>query len=95
MKTFIWKNGKPQAMKGYHDDLIMSLAIACWVRDNAIQVSARDMDYQKAFVNAIVSTRTTMNTQIRGQQGYKSDNALDKKMKEADNLYNQYKWIIK
>ena len=95
MKTFIWKNGKPQAMKGYHDDLIMSLAIACWVRDNAIQVSTRDMDYQKAFVNAIKTTRTTMNTQISGQHGYKADNALDKKMRDADNLYNQFKWIIK
>ena len=42
MKTFIWRNGKPQAMKGYHDDLIMALAIACWVRDTAIQNSSRD-----------------------------------------------------
>ena len=53
MKTFIWRNGKPQAMKGYHDDLIMALAIACWVRDTAIQISARDLNYQKAFANAI------------------------------------------
>jgi hypothetical protein len=29
IKTFIWKNNKAQAMKGYNDDLIMSLAIAC------------------------------------------------------------------
>ena len=27
MKTFIWRNGKPQAMKGYHDDLIMALQL--------------------------------------------------------------------
>ena len=26
-KTFIWNNGKPQAMRSYHDDLIMSLAM--------------------------------------------------------------------
>ena len=41
------------------------------------------------------TTRTTMNTQISGQHGYKADNALDKKMRDADNLYNQFKWIIK
>ena len=23
MKTFIWRNGKPEAMKGYNDDLIL------------------------------------------------------------------------
>ena len=95
MKTFIWKNGKPQAMKGYHDDLIMALAIACWVRDNALQNCARDLNYQKAFVDSIITTRTTMNTRIPGQHGYRRDNALDKQTDEARSLYEQYKWIIK
>tara|TARA_Y100000310_G_scaffold271883_1_gene286590 strand:- start:3362 stop:4945 length:1584 start_codon:yes stop_codon:yes gene_type:complete len=94
MKTFIWKNGKPQAMKGYNDDLIMALAIACWVRDTAIQANARDLNYQKAFVDAIITTRTTMNTRIPGQHGYKKDNIMDQ-MSEAQKLYEQYKWIIK
>jgi hypothetical protein len=93
-KTFIWKNGKPQAMKGYHDDLIMALAIACWVRDTALQVNARELNYQKAFVDAIITSKTTMNTQIKGQEGYKRDNIFDK-MSEAKDLYDQYKWIIK
>ena len=95
MKTFIWKNGKPQAMKGYNDDLIMALAITCWVRDTALQANARDLNYQKAFVNAIVTTKTTMNTRIVGQEGYKKDNAFDKQMTDAEKLYEQYKWIIK
>ena len=94
MKTFIWRNGKPQAMKGYHDDLIMALAIACWVRDTALQANARDLNYQKAFASAIYTTKTTMNTQIAGQEGYKKDNIFDK-MTEAEKMYTQYKWIIK
>ena len=95
MKTFIWKNGKPQAMKGYNDDLIMALAIACWVRDTALQANARDLNYQKAFVDAIITTKTTMNTRIVGQQGYERDNAFDQQMTDAEKLYEQYKWIIK
>ena len=94
MKTFIWRNGKPQAMKGYHDDLIMALAIACWVRDTALQNSARDLNYQKAFLGAIYTAKTTINTQIKGQQGYKKNDIFDK-MSEAEKMYNQYKWIIK
>ena len=78
MKTFIWRNGKPQAMKGYHDDLIMALAIACWVRDTAIQNNARELNYKKAFLNAVYKSNTTMNTQIKGQQGYKKDECLIK-----------------
>ena len=94
MKTFIWRNGKPQAMKGYHDDLIIALAIACWVRDTAIQTSSRDLNYQKAFLNSIITTRTRMNTQIEGQIGYKKEETFDK-MKELERLYDQHKWIIK
>jgi len=94
MKTFIWRNGKPQAMKGYHDDLIMALAIACWVRDTALQSNTRELNYKKAFVDAIYITKTIMNTQIKGQHGYKKDDLFDQ-MSEAEQLYSQYKWIIK
>jgi hypothetical protein len=71
------------------------LAIACWVRDTALQSNARELNYNKAFLNSIITTRTTMNTQVSGQHGYKKDNALDKKVKEAQNIYDQFKWIIK
>jgi hypothetical protein len=27
LKTFVWNNGKPEAMRGYNDDLVMSMAI--------------------------------------------------------------------
>ena len=94
MKTFIWRNGRPQAMKGYHDDLIMALAIACWVRDTAIQNSSRELNYQRAFADAILTSRTTMNTQIKGQIGYKEKDSFDK-MNEAKKIYNQFNWIIK
>ena len=72
----------------------MALAIACWVRDTAIQANARDLNYQKAFLSSIITTKTTMNTQIKGQHGYKKDSTFDK-MKEAEDLYKQHKWIIK
>lgn len=32
LETFIWKGNKPQAMHGYNDDLVMSLAIATFIR---------------------------------------------------------------
>ena len=53
-----------------------------------------DGHYQKAFVDAIITTKTTMNTRVSGQHGYKKDNVFDK-MTEAEKLYSQYKWIIK
>ena len=44
--------------------------------------------------NAIYKSNTTMNTQIKGQQGYKKDEMFDK-INEAKNMYDQFKWIIK
>jgi len=32
LTTFVFENGKPQAMQSYNDDLIMSAAIGCYVR---------------------------------------------------------------
>ena len=34
LKTFVWNGKKVGAMKGYNDDLIMSLAIGCWLTDS-------------------------------------------------------------
>lgn len=94
LRTFIWTNGKPQALKGYNDDLVMALAIACWVRDTALQTNQRDLNYKKAFVDAIITSRTSFDTKIKGQIGYKEDGIMDK-MSDAENLYKEYMWIIK
>ena len=31
MRTFIYKNGRPDHMEGYHDDCLMALGIALWI----------------------------------------------------------------
>jgi hypothetical protein len=92
-KTFIWKNGKPQAMRSYHDDLVMSLAIACWVRDTALQVNERDVEYKKAILNSMYLNKTTMNTAIKGMNGYGSD--MKEKQLEAKQQMKDFVWIFK
>jgi len=92
MNTFIWNNGKPQAMRGYNDDLIMSLAIACWVRDTALTANKRDEEYREAFFNSMISTNRHFNTAIPGMAGYKkSDDSLAEAMSE----YKEYMWLMK
>ena len=46
LQTFIWKKDKPQAQKGYNDDLIMSLAVASNLYESAgksISTDANEM----------------------------------------------------
>ena len=64
MKTFIWHNGRPEAMRSYNDDLVMALAIACWVRATALEVNKRDVEYQKAMLNSMYCSTKKLNTSI-------------------------------
>ena len=95
LRTFIWNSGKPQAMRGYNDDLIMSLAIACWVRDTALTVNKRDVEFKKACLNSMVHVNTKINTTIPGMEGYNRKEALDDKIFRAKEEYEKYSWLIK
>ena len=48
MRTFIWKNGRAEAQGGYNDDLVMSLATACYVRDTALKFAQQGIDITRA-----------------------------------------------
>ena len=92
-RTFIWHNGKPQAMRSYNDDLVMSLAIACWVRDTALSENERDMAYKKAMLGGLFKSTTTMNTQIKGQKIYKE--TFEQKYEEEIKSAKEFLWIYK
>ena len=47
--TFIYQNGKAEALDGYHDDLIMSLAIGEQVRYNNINFFGYNSEYAKVM----------------------------------------------
>ena len=62
MKTFIWKNGKPEAQTGYNDDLVMSLSTACYVRDTALKFAQQGLDITRAAVTNWQRTTPTIYT---------------------------------
>jgi hypothetical protein len=58
MKTFVWKNGKAQALHGYNDDLVMSFAIGMFVRDTALKYRQQGIDLTKQALNNISTYQT-------------------------------------
>lgn len=50
--TFIWKDGKAEAMEGHNDDLAMALAIALWVRDTALRMKAAGIELSKKMIGS-------------------------------------------
>jgi hypothetical protein len=96
LQTFIWNNGKPQAMRGYNDDLVMSLAIACWVRDTAFVANARNIEYKKACLGSMIRSNTSLETKIEGQLGYKKGGTFDTmNAEQAVEEYKKYSWLYK
>jgi len=81
-------------MRGYNDDLIISLAIACWVRDTALMTSQRDIEYKKAILSSMISANTQMNTSIPGMLGYKKESSFDILEKERQQQQD-FMWIYK
>lgn len=53
LSTFIWNNGKPEAMRNYNDDLVLSMAIGLWVRDTALRLRKETMDVNRAILSGI------------------------------------------
>ena len=61
--SFIWKNGKPQAAYGKHDDLVITIAIGHYLRDTAINYQSHGADITKTVLNNIKHSTQARNVQ--------------------------------
>jgi hypothetical protein len=93
LKTFIWHNGRAQAMRGYNDDLVVALAIGCWVRDVAMTVNKRDLEYSKAMLSGITTAGRQLNTAIPGMKEYRQ--TLKSEQTTKSGIKYDISWIYK
>ncbi len=68
LKTFVWKGQKAQAMKGYHDDLVISYSYACWIYEMSEQ-NADNPELASAMLAAMTLESTSINTNILNKYG--------------------------
>jgi len=92
LNTFIWAHGRPQAMQGYNDDLVMALAIACWVKETIFLANTREIDFTRAMLTSIIKTNTILDTKINGMRGY---SARSSAQEEAIKTYDAFSWVYK
>ena len=92
IKTFVWHNGRPQAMRSYNDDLVIAACIGCWVRGTALTVNKREMEYKKALLSSISVSSNILDTKIAGQHGYEESR---KNFQGTDGRTHDLSWIIK
>ena len=62
INTFVYLNGRPDHMKGYHDDSIMSIAIALYAGDICFTQLKRNEAKNRAMLESWVSSEKTYDT---------------------------------
>jgi len=92
-KTFIWQNNKAQAMRSYHDDLVMALAIGCWVRDTALTINQREVEYKKAMVSSMMLKSKTFQTSNPDAKAMRQ--GLTDEQRETKQQYSDFVWLLK
>lgn len=66
MKTFVYKNGRPDHMDGYHDDLIFAIAMALWVYEHSF-TKLKKLDSQVKAILSCWGGSQNMNPAIAAQ----------------------------
>jgi hypothetical protein len=86
--TFIYMNGRAEAMKGYNDDLVMALSISLWVRDTALRLRQEGIDLTKRALGGISS-----NQQYAGVYGGNDMQDNPWKMQVGDTMEDLTQWL--
>ena len=103
-RTFVWENGKPQAMKGWNDDLVSSAAQGCWIRDTFIMPGEAAANIDKLLLENM-RVFGHVNTEIKGaskdpvlsptaQMGvFTSNNPMPNKIRLPGNRVVDFSWL--
>ena len=86
-ETFIWKNGKAEALQGYNDDLIFALGIGLWVRDTALRLRQQGIELTKLALD--YTATSTIPFSVKNGS---NDNPYQ--MPVGDNQYEDIRWLI-
>lgn len=69
MKTFVFKNGRPDHMDGFHDDLLMAMGMCLWVVEHAFKKLEKLEKQNKAILNSWLIGDSKTPTQIETERG--------------------------
>jgi hypothetical protein len=95
--TFVYINGKPNHMKGKHDDLIMALAMCLYVGENSFTQLKKADEMTKAMLNGWVATDSSpKDTPVHLRPTPNSDVLRPNVKPNASNesLYKEYGWLF-
>jgi len=107
--TFVYTNGRPMAMRGHNDDLILALAILCWVADRVMTVNTKSVAHAESMIKSARRVQKTFKNLVDPNSGLQNglvDTSisydgpkLSKEYRAAfdqiDEKYQRYYWVYK
>jgi hypothetical protein len=76
LETFIFHNGKPEAIASYNDDLVMSLAIGMYVRTTTLKFNSQDEEMTKELLQGLTFNLPLMSL-VYGMQNHRNRKTMD------------------
>ena len=94
MKTFIYVNGRPDHMKGYHDDCIMSIAMCLFVLQHSFKNLEKMNSQTKAILNSWVTTTTNVTPTTSVTESFQPQQPSTNNTVSLPKDYQQYGWLF-
>jgi intein/homing endonuclease len=91
MRTFIYRNGRPDHSEGKHDDLLMALGMALWTLEHSFKKLAKLENKTKAMLSAWVMVNDSVETEENNRNGFVSRANKGKKVTEKPNFTDAVK----
>jgi hypothetical protein len=71
--VFIYNGNRAEAMQGYNDDLVMSFAIALWVRDTALRLRSEGIELSKQAIQGIGQNPGIYTSEVQKNDSWEMD----------------------
>ena len=103
LNTFVYINGRPDHMKGCHDDSIMSLSMALYIGDLCFNQLSKNENINKAMIDSWVVNETSydINKSIYNQNnnngilnGNNNIYHKDNPMNISKKTYDEFSWLF-
>ena len=95
--TFVFVNGKPNHMKGKHDDLIMALAMALYVGESSFTQLQKSDNMTKAMLDSWVDVTDDRKETLVDLRPIRDSQTLTPNIRPhvgSEQLYREYSWLF-
>jgi len=95
--TFVFINGKPNHMKGKHDDLIMAMAMAVYVGESSFTQLKKSDDMTKAILDSWVDVTEDRKETLVDLHPIRNSETLTPRVRPHatnEQMYKEYSWLF-